>query len=217
MARPNVVLVESCAALGSGEEARLIAAAHAAGIPVATPVPFPGLLLGADELAFAPAARSEGTSAPAGDGFGYADIAGLTGMLRIAIASRLSVLGEANGPDLAMALGRGARVVPGSAAPLTPYGRGLHEELRLLVAAACRPSRCSRWRASMRQGFWVRETTSARSGPERSPISSSSRATPGRHSGCGQRGRDHVGGRPYERAELARPGGRGAGVGNLYN
>lgn len=139
LSRPYVALIELCPALGSEVYRRLIAEAHAAGLPVATSVPFPALLLGADELRLGSARGGDDPMMLRPDGFTYGDVANIVGKLDTIIVSRLAVAGQNAGPELFRAISRGARVVTGSAAPLTPYGQGLQAELRLLADTGLQP------------------------------------------------------------------------------
>ncbi len=127
---------------------------------------------------------------------------------------------DARGVRLALlgAAGRGARIVTGSDAPLTPAGLGLHAELRLLAEAGLQPFQILRM-ATLDAGRALGED--GRLGAIRAgyladlviidgdPLKDIRAVT--------QVTTTIVRGRPYSRRELSRPGGRPASVGNFYN
>jgi Tol biopolymer transport system component len=217
---PYLAGLELCAPLGAGEYGRLIVAAHTAGVPVATDAPFPGLLLGADEIRLSESARQTNPMRIEPNGVGYDDIGNVVGELNITIASRLGLAGDpqATGRDLLRAMGQGARVVTGSAAPLTPYGLGLQAELRLLAESGFQPFQILKMATldAARVLGAGDDLGSIRAGKladlvivDGDPLANISEAANVTVT--------IINGRPYPIDELRRPGGRAAGVGNLYN
>lgn len=124
-------------------------------------------------------------------------------------AARLSLLGAA---------GRGARVVTGSDAPVTPAGLGLHAELRLLAQAGLQTFQILRM-ATLDAGRALGEGDQLGAiragyladlviidGDPLGDIRAVTNVT-----------MTMIRGRPYSRRELSEPGGRPASVGNFYN
>ncbi len=156
-----------------------IEAAHERGLPAIVGKPFPGLLLGADEVPLTGSRQDFNR-------FVYGDVIELTGSAHLTSVSRLAPAGlpdlirsdplaevpqylalfrpaerewyssswnrqatvwgralsvqrRTAGQSLFRAVGRGARIVTGSDAPVSPPGLGLHAELRLLAATGLQP------------------------------------------------------------------------------
>lgn len=259
---PNVASIELCPGPGTGEYRRLIAAAHAANLPVSTPTPFPGLLLGADELRLTTAGPNSGRMLLQTNGVNDDDIVNIAGALNTVFTSSLAEKGmgtlgggapwpdssryralftaserrwyskkwalQARSPhdpgaidrahSLFRAIALGARVVTGSGAPVTPYGIGLHAELRLLARSGLQPFQVLKM-ASLDAARILGAGDDLGSiqagkladlliidGDPLSDISQTARVI-----------MTVMNGRPYEIAELLRPGGRPGSVGKFYN
>ncbi|HHQ14981.1 MAG TPA: hypothetical protein ENK16_08115, partial [Chromatiales bacterium] len=153
--------------------------AHEHGLPAIVNAPFPGLLLGADEVPLT-GSRQDFNRFVYGDVIELAGSVHLTSVSRLAPAGlpdlirndplteapqyqalyrpaerawyagswkhqaaawgrALSVQRRTAGQSLFRAVGRGARIVTGSDAPVSPPGLGLHAELRLLAATGLQP------------------------------------------------------------------------------
>lgn len=142
----TLAVVEICAGNDSKQIQRTVAAAHDRGLAVSAPEPYPGILLGIDEMSlvgrphFGPGgARRELSSAV------YNDIIDLVAELQLSIVSNLSQHSPGGRrrqveQQLFRIVGRDGRVATGSGAPVSaPRGFGLHEELQRLVASGLQP------------------------------------------------------------------------------
>jgi hypothetical protein len=217
---PFVAGLEICNSIGTARFAPLIDTAHDAGLRVSADQPFPALLLGADEIRLSAWKETGDPIWNHATGVGYGEIGGIVGQLNTTVVTRLGLTAQpkAAGRQLLRALGQGAQVVPGSAAPLTPHGLGLQEELRLLAASGLQPFQILKMAT-----FDAARVLGA--GEDLGRVESGKLADLVIVDGdpladIGEAANvvfTIINGRPYTIDELQQPGGRAASVGKFYN